>query len=80
MNICFQDIPWDRVAELLEAGADVRLHRVTGTGVIEASPLYPPLVPNAETVEAMRELERGEDLASADTVEELFAQLHAADD
>ena len=39
---------------------------------------FAPLVPNAATIEAMRETRRG-DLPKFDTVEDLFDDLHAED-
>ena len=39
---------------------------------------FAPLVPNAETIEAMREARRG-NLPQFDSVEELFDDLHADD-
>jgi hypothetical protein len=55
-----------------------------GSGMSEASgeqqTAAKPLVPNAETIEAMEEARRGEHVGRAASVAELFAQLHAADD
>ncbi len=39
---------------------------------------FAPLVPNADTIEAMREVRRG-NLPQFATVEELFEDLHAVD-
>ena len=39
---------------------------------------FAPLVPNAATIEAMKEARRG-NLPKFDSVEELFADLHAGD-
>lgn len=37
---------------------------------------FEPLIPNEETIEAMREAQRG-DLPQADTIENLFEELNA---
>ena len=39
---------------------------------------FEPLVPNAETIKAMKAARRGE-LVTVDSVEQLFADLHADD-
>jgi DNA-damage-inducible protein J len=40
---------------------------------------FEPLIPNAETIEAMRAARRGEFVASVSSVEELFEELNADD-
>jgi hypothetical protein len=76
MNIRIDDLPQE-LSELLLAGDDVRLHRVSGSGAIEYSPI--PMTPNTETIEAMRAMERGEFVRS-NSVEELLAELNAEED
>jgi DNA-damage-inducible protein J len=53
-----------------------------GTGVKRAAggrpPHFDPLVPNEETIEAMKAARRGE-LVTAGTIEDLLADLHEDD-
>jgi hypothetical protein len=78
-SITIDDLPED-IAELIRRGdVNARLH-LTGTGVIECYVRdFAVRDPNATTIAAMEEAERGEFVGEYKTVDELFQALNADD-
>jgi hypothetical protein len=82
VSIRLGDLPED-VGRLLRAGNVVgELHLVAGTATIELFAIVdiPPAKPNATTIAAMQEAERGEFIGSFKTAKELLANLDGAED